>query len=92
MGKVLDLNANLLPVKWLRSWPVVWRAFICFSLFVCLSNCGLATFHREFKIVGTTSFFECKSVRLKKSESPKNSSYPKNLFEAVFRKVLCTKA
>ena len=56
MGKVLDLNANLILLgKWPRSSPVVGRVFASFSSFVC-SIAGLQRSTVKLHIVGTASF------------------------------------
>ena len=66
VGKVLDLNTNLIPLgKWLRS-SLVWRTLLASFFVVCLSNCGLATFHSEVRNHRHQVVFECKSTRIKR--------------------------
>ena len=43
-----------------------WESIIRLFFVVCLSNCGLATFHREVRNRRYRVFFGCKSMRLKK--------------------------
>ena len=70
MGKVLDLNTNLLLLgKWPRSSPVVPRAlFACFSSFVCPISV-LQPSIGKLNIVGTASFLNANQQGLKESRN-----------------------
>ena len=78
MGKVLDININLIL---LGKWPRISEGIIdLFFGVLCLSNCGLTTCHSAFTNGRHRVFFEWKS------------RYRKILFEAVFGKEFCTNA
>ena len=67
MEKVLDLNTNLILLgKWPRSSPVPSESIIGLFIVDCLSNWGLATFHREVSNRQYRVFFECNSTRIKR--------------------------
>ena len=91
LGKVLDLNANLiLPGKWPRSSHYSQRAlFACFSLFFCpIASLQLSI--GKLKLVGIASFLSTSWRSLK--ESPNKTPYRNIFFEALFDKTICTNA
>ena len=67
VGKLLDLNTNLILLgKWLRS-SLVWRTLLaCFLLFVC-QIAGLQHSTAKLEIVGTKSFLNASQRGLKQS-------------------------
>ena len=75
LGKVLDLNTNLILLgKWLRKLLIQRALFTCFLSFVC-PIAGLQHSTVKLQIIGTAPFLNPSQQRL---------------FEAVFGKEFCT--